>query len=664
MITRVFHCMLLSLLFAAPPAYSQSYGTELPFVLGTGARVTGMGVAGVSVRGDASIQYYNPSGTSYLEWRQFVFFRSVLFDSDVVYHTVSYAHPLLNYGTFGFSVLRLDISGIEERDPTNQLLSSDLHNTQTRLLLGYSKHVTSSLAGGVNIKVDNQSFGSFSGSGVGVDVGISATQRRRGNSFVRGFRQGFVIQNLIEPSLKLNQDKVADPMQIALGFSVLSSFGGAYMETAIDLVNPRFSPFRIQIGQEIRYIDKFSLRFGLDDGSPAYGLGARYKSAALDYAYRNTDLGGNHQFSVSIRFGASLSEQKSKARARLEREVNDKISLRMDELERTQIQTTLQKGDSLFARREYGKALGRFESALLWQPGNKHAEDRSIKCKYHGLMDQAGAALTVEDYVQGLFFAKQALELVPQDPQATAVIERCNQKLADLQSSAQLANSLLKTAIDFYASRQYAKALAAFDELLRLDPGNELAREYRKKCLLQIEEIVHRHRLESHSAAGRGDYVSAIESLRRLLAYKPSDAAAKARIAELERENRQPRPVPAQPQPPPTPAAAQEVRPTVDTSLLEQKYSRGMEFFNKGDFDGAVGLFTEIWAADPSFHDVARLLTKAYLLMGMRFYSRDDYASAIEVWKKALTIDPDNVKVRRYLSRTDAEFRQSKAYDE
>ena len=153
-------------------ARAQSYGTELPFVLGTDARVSAMGLAGVSLSGNASIQYYNPAGMSYLHWKQFAFFRTVLFESDVIYQTFSYSHPLLNYGTIGISMLRLDAGGVEERDDNNQLISSDLSNSQTRILLGYSKHVTSSIATGFNIKIDNQSFGSSSGSGIGLDIGI------------------------------------------------------------------------------------------------------------------------------------------------------------------------------------------------------------------------------------------------------------------------------------------------------------------------------------------------------------------------------------------------------------------------------------------------------------------------------------------------------------
>jgi tetratricopeptide (TPR) repeat protein len=428
-------------------------------------------------------------------------------------------------------------------------------------------------------------------------------------------------------------------------------------------VSPRFSPVRLQLGQEITYADNYSFRFGLDGGSPAYGLGAQYKSAALDYAYRSTDVGGNHQFSIAFRFGASVTQQKSQARARLETQVNDEINLRMDELEGSQITTALQEGDSLFARGDYDGATRRYESALLWDPGNDYAEQYLARSRYHQLMSQGNNAVDREDFVQGLFYSKQALELIPDDAAARAMITLCNERIRESQNSAELVNNLLKTSIDLYANRQFTKALSGFEELARLDPTNPLATEYRRKCLMQIDEAVQKHQRDSRKAAQSDNYDAAIEELEQALRYKPNDSAIKKEINELKAKQQDTKELPP-PAVAPTPHPTVTVPLAADAGELEDKYKRGMQHFNKGQFDKAVGLFMEVWTGDPDFHDVSKLLTKSYLLIGMRLYSRDDYAAAIEVWKKALAIDPDNIKVKRYLSRTDAEFKRSKVYDD
>jgi len=183
--------------------------------------------------------------------------------------------------------MRVDVSGIEQRDAANRLLSTDLHNAQTRVLLGYARTITSSFAAGFNLKIDNHSFGDFSASGVGLDAGFMATQRFSANSFVKGLREGFSVQNLLEPGLKLDREDVSDPMNILFGVSAVTGFGNVSLVTTLNLASPRYSPVDFRFGQEVVYDGHFAFRFGVDDVTPTYGFGARFRQLALDYAYRD-----------------------------------------------------------------------------------------------------------------------------------------------------------------------------------------------------------------------------------------------------------------------------------------------------------------------------------------------------------------------------------------
>ncbi|HER19682.1 MAG TPA: hypothetical protein ENO14_01395, partial [Chromatiales bacterium] len=156
----------------ATPVRAGSYGTELPFAAGTGARASGMGLAATSLPGAPSSQYFNPALLATQRYKAFEFYRTTLFDSDTRFHSVAYVHPSLDWGALGVTVMRLDVSGIEERDDMNVLLSPDLENSQTRLLLGYAFGVLPSMKAGANLKVDHQSFGEYSGSAIGVDIGF------------------------------------------------------------------------------------------------------------------------------------------------------------------------------------------------------------------------------------------------------------------------------------------------------------------------------------------------------------------------------------------------------------------------------------------------------------------------------------------------------------
>ena len=154
------------------PALAGRYGTELPFTAGTGGRASALGLAGTSLTGCPSLQHFNPAGLAGLQYKELEFYRTTYFDSESMYHTIHFAYPTLEYGTLALSVLRLDVGGIEERDINNILLSSDLKNGQTRILLGYAASLHSALSAGLNLKIDHQTFGGYSGSGIGLDLGF------------------------------------------------------------------------------------------------------------------------------------------------------------------------------------------------------------------------------------------------------------------------------------------------------------------------------------------------------------------------------------------------------------------------------------------------------------------------------------------------------------
>ncbi len=640
-----------------------TYGTELPFTIGTGARASGLGLAYTSLSGDPAAQYFNAAALSEAQWKQFQFFRTVLFDSKSLYHTASYIHPTLNYGSLGITVLRLDIGGIEERDINNQLLSSDMKNSQTRILLGYARKLHPSFSAGFNMKIDNQSFGAYNGSGVGLDLGFLSVQKRENSRFLSEIREGLSIQNIIEPTVKLDQDAVADPMQVTFGVSGLSEFDNIALITSVDLVNPRYSPFSLRVGQEVRLLDYFFLRAGIDKDIPTFGFGAQYRNVAVDYAYRDEDLGTNHRISLSISFGASTDEARDSERRKLEEHINTQINKKMESIERDQIVNALQKADSLYEAGEYEKAIDSYEMAGYWDPGNLHARARLTEVRYHLAFREGGALMQKEDYLQAIYYFRQALSNVPEDSASNSNIAVCEQRLRESRNRALLIDQLLRKAIDLYAGQRYADALLGFDEILKIDPSNHMAQEYRQKTSVNMENIKQRLVIRARSLSDKKQYDGAIKALEDALEYSKDDPMISAEIdilkgkreAVLEAE----RAAPVEEQIRRTgldKKALSLPKASVSIDVLETKYNKGMRYFEDGNFEEATRFFMEIWTIDPGFHNVSTLLTKAYLLMGMQFYSQEQYEKAIDIWERALKVDPQNVKVKRFLIKTKDEM--------
>ena len=58
------------------PVHAGDYGTELPFTAGTGGRASAMGLAGSSLSGNPSLQYFNPAGLAGLQYKELEFYRT------------------------------------------------------------------------------------------------------------------------------------------------------------------------------------------------------------------------------------------------------------------------------------------------------------------------------------------------------------------------------------------------------------------------------------------------------------------------------------------------------------------------------------------------------------------------------------------------------------
>jgi tetratricopeptide (TPR) repeat protein len=655
--TRVVLCSALAMfMLATRPTSSPagSYGTELPFSAGTGGRVSALGLAGSSLTGDPGLQQFNPATLSQMRYKKLELFRTTFFDSKSTYYSVSYGHPMLNYGTLAATVLRLDVGGIEERDVDNVLLSTDMKNAQTRLLLGYAVSLHSALSAGLNLKVDNQSFGGFSGSGIGLDLGFLGTKTFAEGSRLHYIRGGFSILNLIEPSVKLDQDDVADPMSVMFGGSAVAGAGHIGFVTLIDFVAPRYSPFQVRFGQEVTYNDILAFRFGFEGSTPTVGGGVSWRNVAVDYAYRSEDLGSNHRISVTVGFGASLDDRRSAERQQREAELDRQINEKMVELESAQLTQTLARADGLLAQARYGEAAVQYELALLWDADNQAARARLETCRYHEAVDQAHELMGDRQYLEALYHLRRALAHSPDDPEATALLAECNRRIRSQADHTEMVNRMMKRSIDLYATRRFVEANAGFREILNLDPDNELATEYEQKSYTNIQNQKQQAVIEANGLADRGEYAAAIAALEGALRIDPDDSYLKDRIAELEakqltadRDRAQHREV--------VRVQTPTVRPSADESALQLKYSEGLKYFEEGDFDRAVRRLHEVWIVEPGYHNVTELLTKTYVFIGLKSYSEERYQDAIVTWERALTVDPDNVKARRYLRKAKEE---------
>jgi tetratricopeptide (TPR) repeat protein len=650
MTARVTIIVCLLLAAAAPGvAYADTYGTELPFASGTSARAAGMGLAATSLPGTPCTQYFNPALLATQDRQAFEFYRTTLFDSDTQYHSAAYIHPSLDWGALGVTVLRLDVSGIEERDATNMLLSSDLKNTQTRLLLGYALGILPSVAAGVNFKIDHQSFGSYNGSAVGVDIGFLATRSLSRFAWLRTVRGSLVAENALEPKVKLDQEDVPDPRRIIIGLSIEGGKGDIGAATSLDLVSPKYSPFHARFGQEVSYRDMVAIRAGVDGTTPTFGVGGTYRSVSLDYAYRDEDLGSNHRVSLSVAFGPSLDEARTARRMREDAALQERVRSKVSEFEHSQLIALTRQADRFFAEGDVQSARKTYEMVLMWDPQNAHAAERIPRCDLEDQLQHARAARDNDDHATALHHYRRASKYAPDDARVIAGLASCDSVIVESESRAAVAGDLMTKAFDLYAHGDYPGALAALEDAVQLDPENGVARELLEKSRASVAAAIENHLRQARIHERGGDLEAAVASLERAASMSANRHDIEAELSRLggllEREEATPPAVETVDEPTFT------VDSDVDFAALDKKYEAGIRSFERGAFAESAQLLSQVWTIAPDYRDVADPLVRAYLFHGMALYGDGRYEEAIGAWQRVLVVDPDNQKSKRYLRK-------------
>ena len=256
--------------------------------------------------------YHNPASLGFLTNRSGSVLNHLL-SLDRYLVSASFSTPLQPTAGIGIGIINAGVNNIDGRDASGAPTGSFSTN-EYGILVGFSNRVSDKISLGINIKVFFQNLpfdGNLNSRGTGIDAGILFKQSKN-------FDLGLSIKN-INASYTWNTSNILlengstyediFPMEISLGFVSRSNqydiIGDYTFFRSINSINSN----RIRIGGEFKPTNKIFLRAGINDLSPAVGIGLEYSllkkdDANIDYAFLLGSVGEgiSHIFTYTLNF--------------------------------------------------------------------------------------------------------------------------------------------------------------------------------------------------------------------------------------------------------------------------------------------------------------------------------------------------------------------------
>lgn len=666
---QVLAFSLLIILASAAHAEGDG-GTRSVFAYGAGTRATGMGGAYVAIADDASGPTWNPGGLGQLERSEFMASHATLYGLGFNEQYAFVALPSWRWGVGGFGFRRFAVDGIERRDDLNVLLDDDLTRSESELSLSYGHELGAAWSMGATAKLRRVSFAEFSGSGLGLDFGVMG---RAGialgldSPWAERIRVGLAVRNLLEPSVRLDQDSVPDPTGLRVGTSLHVPFSvNRSLLLGFDVERTTGMDPRLSAGMELCLHPMLALRAGILSGGFSAGTGVRWRDLSFNYTFEQNDFDSVQRAGLTMHFGATVEERRVAAIKAEERELNARLE---EAFERRQAQRIA----NLITEARSARAAGRLEEALeilatadALDPEN--GEIRGLEVAF--LRDLGGELEARGDLVAASMRYSRALAIAPDDSLAALAQDRCRAESDRRAARSAELRRQFAAALDAFVANDLAAAREGFKDVLAAGPDDEAL-----AMLQRTEQAMSRRAADlvgqaaSHVRWGHldraGDLLDQASKLK-----SDADGLERTRkvLAEARRKEREAARAAAVPSEGPTTSSPAASGPPAHARLTEKEekelaelYQRGMSAIEAGHADEALRYWELVWAINPDYLQVKENLKREYVTRGMELFASRELREAVEMWEHATRIDPADERTIEYLNRAREQLSRAEA---
>jgi tetratricopeptide (TPR) repeat protein len=656
----IFVVAMATVSFVAEARAGDDGGGRSVFALGAGNRPLGMGGAYAAIADDASAPLWNPGGIGLIFRKQLEVTQTGYYDFGINEQYASFVFPSWRWGVLSSTFRHFGVSDVEQRDDRNVLKADDLSDHQTEFALGYGKTLGSAWSLGGVLKLQSQSLAGYSGSGVGMDLGVIvkpliaiSPNNRLGNRFT----VGVALRNILEPKIRLVNDKVPDPLGFRLGAAAwIPLFRQHNVLAAFDIEKTSQMNTRFHAGLEFPIGQILSLRAGFEAGVFTAGTSVEWHNIGLSYVFENTDLGGVNRLGISVSFGRTVLESRQAFLDAEEEKLQASLAAAFDERQKQRVRQLLAQADTAKQSGNCEDALNILTVVDALDPDNQRARSLEIGC----LNEIAVANETSGDYAEAMVVYSQVLGIAPDDPAATVGYKRSKQASDSQAMRSADIREQFEAALQAFSVQRWVVARDGFESVLKMAPQDKAAATMLERTNEAIDYRCDELLADAERFTGWGYFKEAQESIagvRGLNPQAPGLGRAEARLIRAREK--------AQFVTSTDSGAVNTVRKeaaysqTTNRSPISEKqrreverlYVQGTGAMKAGRRDDAVRYLELVWSMDPTYRNTVEHLKRQYQTRGMEYFADGDIDRAEEIWEKALRVDPNDQRTLGYLSR-------------
>jgi tetratricopeptide (TPR) repeat protein len=352
----------------------------------------------------------------------------------------------------------------------------------------------------------------------------------------------------------------------------------------------------------------------------------------------------------------------------------------------------------------YRAAMENFSEALFLDPTNKQArhylekagrkflEETEIKKEYERreILGRAQSIIAErkkkvkENYERGVKHYKQGellkaneefnavLEVEPEHKKAKGYLELVGKRLGDSVNKGEfktVSELYYAQGAIFYINGEWAKAIAQWENALKLDPSNEellafikIAEKKRtEEEVFEKAEILYRDGL-AHYKEGKID--EATKELEEAIKLNPKHTKAQEYLAKAREK---------------TTGMKKEEEEKGHRQTIEKHYIQGIDYYAEGEFKNALKEWEEVLRIDPQHEGAKEYIKKAndkiasansrrgksepavrgsgeekievYYKQGINYYLAGEFKEAIKQWEEVLRMEPSHKGAREYMAK-------------